>query len=493
MKKLILIFLFLSSLSIIKDLKAQWINQFTTYECTGINSISFLDSLNGIATGFSFSQNINGRILYTSNGGVTWQYGTYSDSLGTIIDSKIFSSSLMYSCGSRLVSSGENILNPLKHLALNRNFLQFSNTSTNRGALYISTDKGHSWTIRTGVPNNIDYLSGISFLNPNYGFATCSQLSSPYGTILKTSNGGASWSTTNFSYNPVVLHPIVLLDSLNIYAAGAKHFNEFTPLEQDTAVIYRTTNSGFTWEEQTFPLLTEMTSINFINSSTGIAIGYSATDTTSKGAIYKTTNKGSSWSQVISNLTDSTLFFKVKFLPNGAGLITGTQSGYSPNGNDKVSILKSTDFGNTWKRNYINNNSLFPNGLELVNQRKYYLGGGGVINGPPTKIYFTSDGGNTFVNNISSNIPLDYKLQQNYPNPFNPATNISYSISKSVNVEIRLYDSEGRFLKHLENGFKQLGSYSINFSSEMLASGIYYYSLYVEGMLSDTKKAILIK
>ena len=37
-----------------------------------------------------------------------------------------------------------------------------------------------------------------------------------------------------------------------------------------------------------------------------------------------------------------------------------------------------------------------------------------------------------------------YKLSQNYPNPFNPNTNIQYTIMKSGNVTLTIYDILGR-------------------------------------------------
>ena len=40
--------------------------------------------------------------------------------------------------------------------------------------------------------------------------------------------------------------------------------------------------------------------------------------------------------------------------------------------------------------------------------------------------------------------PVDYSLSQNFPNPFNPSTEISYSIPKSNNVELKVYNSIGK-------------------------------------------------
>ncbi len=96
------------------------------------------------------------------------------------------------------------------------------------------------------------------------------------------------------------------------------------------------------------------------------------------------------------------------------------------------------------------------------------------------------------IQNISG-LPAYFSLSQNYPNPFNPTTKISYSLKKSANIELRLFDVNGKLLKILESGNRHVGSNSINLSSENLASGIYFYSLFADGVMIDTKKAIILK
>lgn len=87
----------------------------------------------------------------------------------------------------------------------------------------------------------------------------------------------------------------------------------------------------------------------------------------------------------------------------------------------------------------------------------------------------------------------NFSLSQNYPNPFNPSTKISYVIKKGSNIELKLFDVSGRFVKSIQSGFKPAGSYEISFSSEGLSSGVYFISLYADGILADTKKAVILK
>lgn len=75
----------------------------------------------------------------------------------------------------------------------------------------------------------------------------------------------------------------------------------------------------------------------------------------------------------------------------------------------------------------------------------------------------------------------DYKLSQNYPNPFNPATIINYSIgSKNGSTEfvsLKVFDVLGREVATLVNQHQNVGSYSVEFNSTKLTSGVYFYEL----------------
>ncbi|MEO8513928.1 MAG: choice-of-anchor B family protein [Ignavibacteria bacterium] len=97
------------------------------------------------------------------------------------------------------------------------------------------------------------------------------------------------------------------------------------------------------------------------------------------------------------------------------------------------------------------------------------------------------------INNNLSNV-VDFKLEQNYPNPFNPSTIIKYSISGSGGlVKLTVYDIHGRQLKTLVNGYRNKGSFTVEFNSGGFSSGVYFYKLTVNDNLSEVKKMIVLK
>ncbi len=94
--------------------------------------------------------------------------------------------------------------------------------------------------------------------------------------------------------------------------------------------------------------------------------------------------------------------------------------------------------------------------------------------------------------NYQPEIPDSYQLQQNYPNPFNPNTTISFSLARAAFIQLDVYDISGNHVMVLSDGYKEAGSYAIDFRGDNLPTGIYYYKLQA-GIWSDTKKMVLIK
>ncbi len=88
--------------------------------------------------------------------------------------------------------------------------------------------------------------------------------------------------------------------------------------------------------------------------------------------------------------------------------------------------------------------------------------------------------------------PVSFKLSQNYPNPFNPVTKIAYALPKSGLVTLKVYDILGKEVATLVNEVKNTGSYSVDFSASGITSGVYFYKLESNGF-SDIKKMMLIK
>ena len=94
--------------------------------------------------------------------------------------------------------------------------------------------------------------------------------------------------------------------------------------------------------------------------------------------------------------------------------------------------------------------------------------------------------------NQGSGKPESFSLGQNYPNPFNPNTVISYSLPSGSEVKLIVYNTMGKTVKVLVNGYKNAGNYSVNFNAAELPSGSYFYKLEA-GQYTQVKKLMLVK
>ncbi len=89
-------------------------------------------------------------------------------------------------------------------------------------------------------------------------------------------------------------------------------------------------------------------------------------------------------------------------------------------------------------------------------------------------------------------IPTQFAIYQNYPNPFNPATEIKYSIPKTENVTLKVYDILGRQIAALVNEKKSAGNYKDEFNGSNFSSGVYFYQIKA-GNYIETRKMLLLK
>ncbi|HEY5123309.1 MAG TPA: T9SS type A sorting domain-containing protein, partial [Ignavibacteria bacterium] len=228
---------------------------------------------------------------------------------------------------------------------------------------------------------------------------------------------------------------------------------------------------------------TELYQITFVNENTGWAsIG--------QAGMFKTTNGGLNWvnqplAPGIPNITRAIFNFIIinqdtiygaggdKFLPNNhfTALIWKTTNGGAVWGYQEID--SSYHIGYVIAIDFLDANTGWAfegNGLKTIN-------GGGIFTG----IFHTE----TYVSN--------YKLFQNYPNPFNSTSKIKYQILKTTDVQIKVFDIQGREISILVNRKQTPGDYECNFDASNMTSGIYFYQLTADGVMIATKKMIYLK
>ena len=81
-------------------------------------------------------------------------------------------------------------------------------------------------------------------------------------------------------------------------------------------------------------------------------------------------------------------------------------------------------------------------------------------------------------------------IEQNFPNPFNLSTMVRYTLAqKSASAQIVITTTSGRVVRQMPLPLSEEGQIMIDSAS--LPTGMYFYSLYVNHTLVDTKKMIV--
>ena len=84
-------------------------------------------------------------------------------------------------------------------------------------------------------------------------------------------------------------------------------------------------------------------------------------------------------------------------------------------------------------------------------------------------------------------------LQKVYPNPFNSNTTIEFSVKNDLeNIELIIFDINGRKLETLFSGYTGSGAKSIQWNSGQYSSGIYFVVLETKYSI-ESKKLVLVK
>ena len=89
-------------------------------------------------------------------------------------------------------------------------------------------------------------------------------------------------------------------------------------------------------------------------------------------------------------------------------------------------------------------------------------------------------------------LPQDFIIENIYPNPFNPSTAISFSLSKHQKIDISVYNIHGKLVENIYNGYKNPGSYNIEWDAKAEPSGIYLIKMKSKSF-SETQKVTLMK
>ena len=499
---------------------AQWYQQ-NSGTTANLNSVHFEDANNGWAVGDS------GIILHTTNGGQEW----IAQTSGT--DRWLQSVSFTDLNYGTTVGGGEN-------------------DTTEEGIILSTTNGGMIWFQQTsGSTHN---LAGVSFVDSNNGWAVGKYKSiypgRYFGTILHTTDGGTTWAEqlSDTLFERAWLRSVSFTDANNGTAVGgggwlpisgtilrttnggtnwimqAGYLTKlplfgvsFTDANNGTVVglkIYRTTDRGTTWPEQSSGVGDFLYGVSFTDANNGTAVG-------ANGTILRTTNGGTTWISQTSGTT--TILRSVSFIDANNGWAVGNNGTilHTINGGNPVPVeltsFTATANGKEVTLGWTTATEMNNQGFEV--QRKFgsndfvtvgSVKGHGTTTSPNNYTYVDklTDAGKYFYRlkqidfggkyEYSQTVEINwspfttYKLEQNYPNPFNPTTTIGFGISEKGNVRLSVHNILGEEIRNLLNEEKEPGYHSVEFDASELPSSVYFYRIQ-SGNFIDTKKMLLLK
>ena len=169
-----------------------------------------------------------------------------------------------------------------------------------------------------------DRLASVCFVDATYGWAV-----GGLGTILHTTDGGATWkeqsSGTNF-----ILEDVVFLDRNRGWAVGGWPRDYDVAVYGGMGVILATDDGGNTWRHQLDGTAAWLSAVYFIDPSNGWVVG-------EYGTVMRTRDGGNTWTQM-RNVPTPAWLNGVHFVDQQRGWAVGRYE----------TVLKTEDGGQNW-------------------------------------------------------------------------------------------------------------------------------------------------
>ena len=357
------------------------------------------------------------------------------------------------------------------------------------GLILQSDDGGQSWSTRTSSAT--DALRRVRWHSPSLGVILGNG-----GVALKSVDGGQSWQTLNTGTTRA-LFDVHFYDANNWLVigqaairitttdggqtweeqgSGTDNFNEidipgdFGVIVGNKGQIRFTRDGGKAWGSSESGTNLELTGVSVGDDSTAIAVG-------ANGTILRTQDKGRNWTEIIASLPISSYRLSgVRHLTRERVVVSGYFG----------LVLWSTDTGLTW---YAQESNTQVN-LEAV---AFITDRIGVTAGWNGTVMRTNTGGTLGVTAVSAPHPSALAVTDVWPQPLRLGAEARVTINVPVSGTVRLsvHDLLGRQCRILHDTWTEAGTYTVNWSSAGLRSGIYLYRIEQHGNSNVRKLTVL--
>ncbi|NOS86393.1 MAG: T9SS type A sorting domain-containing protein [Ignavibacteria bacterium] len=401
--------------------------------------------------------------------------------------------------------------------------------------LITSYSYAQSWWFVQQTGTTKEILS-ISFMDKDTGIIV-----GRGGLMLRTINGGSSWTPIYIGVNDTVIHGVQFTDANTVYAIYYDNVIKSTNSGINWSIVFNgtngyffeylsfanndsgtvvgtgnakvTTNGGESWQQMYFSgssveglFMTKNADV-YVSGWTSIPPYYTT------GWLLKSTNFGNNFSTLYSffQVSMGNMYFdgnKYGYVVlSGHSLYRSTNNGTSWNplqlsgaindlffcdscigyvSTNKDSIYKTTNCGQSFALQRPGTQTVFRSMFFINEMTGWAAGANGVL------IKTINGGAVVGLQIISTNVPYNYSLSSNYPNPFNPQTKIKFAVPKASIVKLIIYDMRGSEVATLVNEELKPGTYEADWDGSNFSSGVYFYKIITDDFV-ETKKMVLMK
>lgn len=338
-------------------------------------------------------------------------------------------------------------------------------TGANGGVIVKTTDGGTTWST-TGSPDySTSWLNFVHFFNANDAVCMGDPASTDF-VIYTTSNGGTSWTQV-----PVANIPDAATGetgTVDFYQA----FGDTIFFGTSTSRVYRSINKGLNWTVASTGLAANQTDLSFKNCLVGIALSRS---TAAPYYMAKTNDGGLTWTA----LTPTGFFVNS---PNLA-YIPGTPSTWVdvsvyPNNGSSYSLNDCASFLN------IDTGSVQYTSVAFLDINTGWAGSFNT-NATDGGIYKWNPAVMTSINNASNNNHFNV-----YPVPAANILNVIMGTVENNQMTVSIFDMIGRCIYTKQEKAVSGDILQIDISDKL--SGIYFLSIQ-NGATTTTKKFTIVK
>ncbi|MFI5219409.1 MAG: T9SS type A sorting domain-containing protein [Bacteroidia bacterium] len=392
------------------------------------------------------------------------------------------------------------------------------------GKVLKTTNGGVTWTQLNVAPFPMFY-ENIYFFNANDGVVlgdTNLSTNDGFHAIFITNDGGTNWMQVPAANIPVQ-DPAEAFYPFSMEAAGNTIWTVST-----TAHVWKSVDKGLHWVSNPTDRSEAVTSNLKMRDAMHGLWGI-------EGELYRTTDGGVTWIEV--NLTGTFFTFDLAYVP-------GTASTYISTGGDTSDVdfftgglhglgsSYSVDDGNTW---ITIDTAVDHLAIDMVSPIKGFCGGfntgtsDGVFNYEGPALGYSCGNNHTYMCHhghticVANNKILKHLLHGDYlgacvpnyrsggesnveeinltdenvvltvfPNPFSSSTTVSFTLYESQNVSLMIFDLNGRLIKTLAHKTFEEGEHQIEFNAEKINAGIYFLKMQT-GEFLKTEKLIVTK